>query len=261
MKLIYFAGSVGKNDWRNNLVGDNQRRIMSNGIKPYKTRDGGEFIYCGPESISCDHGCYHGNGSHGMSSNCCSGLVDNVYYEGGLTKQEITARCLLQIRQADALFIYISKLDSYATYLEVGYALALKKQCYLFIDPSLDIERKDAYGQSFDNHCIPYIFNDLWFIQQLCIEIDSLSIPKELLTYTSPKQQYHDYLQSEQWKTIAKKKRGEADNRCQLCNNNTLTLHVHHRTYVNIYHENINDLIVLCENCHKKFHNKGGNNG
>jgi hypothetical protein len=49
MKLIYFAGSVGKNDWRNNLVGDNQRRIMSNGIKPYKTRDGGEFIYCGPE--------------------------------------------------------------------------------------------------------------------------------------------------------------------------------------------------------------------
>ena len=255
MKLIYFAGSVDKNDWRNKLVSDTQERIMSNGRRMvYKTRDGGEFAYGGPEAIGCDHGCCHGNGTHGMIGSPC---VEQNNKPG-----DIISNCLAQIKIADVLFVYISKPDSYATYLEVGYAFAINKPCYLYINPELNESMMKNRPITDDwNHNEESTWHDLWFMKNLCKELQELKIPKELLTYTSPKQQYHDYLQSEQWKTIARKKREEADNRCQLCNNGSITLHVHHRTYDNIYHEKMNDLIVLCENCHKKFHNKGGNNG
>jgi hypothetical protein len=66
--------------------------------------------------------------------------------------------------------------------------------------------------------------------------------------------QYSEYLKSDEWKQITKAKREEAGNKCQLCNNGNFTLHVHHRTYDNIFHESLSDLIVLCENCHAKFH-------
>ena len=68
------------------------------------------------------------------------------------------------------------------------------------------------------------------------------------------KQEYQEYLKSEKWKKLAAKKRKQADNKCQLCNNNKNTLHVHHRTYENLYKEKLKDLIVLCDKCHTKFH-------
>lgn len=75
----------------------------------------------------------------------------------------------------------------------------------------------------------------------------------------SKKEEYHEYLQSEKWKKKAARKRKQAGNKCQLCNRGDITLHVHHRTYENIYKEKLADLIVLCENCHKMYHdsNKG----
>ena len=70
------------------------------------------------------------------------------------------------------------------------------------------------------------------------------------------KERYHKYLLSPEWKTLAAQKREEAENKCQLCNARESVLHVHHRSYDNIYHETLKDLIVLCEKCHQKFHNK-----
>ena len=66
--------------------------------------------------------------------------------------------------------------------------------------------------------------------------------------------EYREYLKSDKWKQKATRKRKQAGNKCQLCNKGTLTLHVHHRTYENIYKEKLADLIVLCEKCHEKFH-------
>lgn len=65
---------------------------------------------------------------------------------------------------------------------------------------------------------------------------------------------YQDYLKSEEWQI----KRGialdRADNRCQLCNSSK-NLQVHHRDYGRRgTNEELRDLVVLCNSCHKKFH-------
>lgn len=69
---------------------------------------------------------------------------------------------------------------------------------------------------------------------------------------------YYDFLETPYWKAIAayvKQKRGF---KCQLCGSG-LNLAVHHRTYENHGYEHCynvmnTDLIVLCKNCHSKFH-------
>jgi hypothetical protein len=67
---------------------------------------------------------------------------------------------------------------------------------------------------------------------------------------------YNVYLKTPLWKAVAEYKKYKI-NKCQLCNCKD-KLNVHHSTYKNIGFEifNLNDLIVLCQNCHYKYHNK-----
>lgn len=66
---------------------------------------------------------------------------------------------------------------------------------------------------------------------------------------------YADYLQTEHWQEKRRSALKSAHFRCQLCNTQD-ELHVHHRTYERRGEENMKDLIVLCKNCHAKFHDK-----
>ena len=68
--------------------------------------------------------------------------------------------------------------------------------------------------------------------------------------------EYKDYLESETWNKTRKEKLKEAEYKCQLCSKKDIELHVHHNTYENIGNEEMNDLIVLCKDCHSKFHDK-----
>lgn len=72
---------------------------------------------------------------------------------------------------------------------------------------------------------------------------------------------YTDFLQTPYWKAIADYTKLKSEFKCQLCNS-TKKLVTHHRTYEHhgLEHLNLSDLIVLCDNCHKKFHNIGGQN-
>jgi len=63
---------------------------------------------------------------------------------------------------------------------------------------------------------------------------------------------YDEYLQSEEWKNKASSYKKNNPN-CGICNR-TGILHVHHRTYVRCGKEEVMDLIVLCSECHKLFH-------
>lgn len=78
--------------------------------------------------------------------------------------------------------------------------------------------------------------------------------------YTEGKDEfdYSVYLQSQEWKDKSKLAKQKAGWRCQLCNKpgDDTTLHSHHRTYENIGNEKQGDIIVLCQNCHAKFHDK-----
>lgn len=66
---------------------------------------------------------------------------------------------------------------------------------------------------------------------------------------------YQDYLKSGHWWYARQRKMHKADGHCELCFK-TDHLHVHHKTYDHKGCEHENDLIVLCANCHAKFHDK-----
>ena len=67
---------------------------------------------------------------------------------------------------------------------------------------------------------------------------------------------YKEYLKSNIWNKTRRCKLEEANYKCQLCSKKDIELHVHHNTYENIGNEEMNDLIVLCKDCHSKFHDK-----
>jgi len=67
---------------------------------------------------------------------------------------------------------------------------------------------------------------------------------------------YSEYLKSDHWQQTRKYALKRAGFACQLCNVKGVSLHVHHRTYKNLGHEDNRDLIVLCADCHAKFHDK-----
>ena len=66
---------------------------------------------------------------------------------------------------------------------------------------------------------------------------------------------YKDFLATPYWKAIAQYKKYKSHYKCELCNSNN-QLAVHHKTYEHhgseIWH--MEDLIVLCKDCHEKFH-------
>jgi hypothetical protein len=66
---------------------------------------------------------------------------------------------------------------------------------------------------------------------------------------------YAQYLKTEHWKNLRSKMLKRAKYKCELCNDNR-RLHVHHKTYERRGCEWKSDLIVLCEDCHAKFHDK-----
>lgn len=68
---------------------------------------------------------------------------------------------------------------------------------------------------------------------------------------------YDTFLDSDYWKKIRSRVIKKFKYACALCNSKK-NIHVHHRTYENLGKENLNleDLIVLCSECHAKFHNK-----
>jgi hypothetical protein len=83
-------------------------------------------------------------------------------------------------------------------------------------------------------------------------EADGLSPKKPRNNRTN----YDDYIKSPQWRQI----RAMMLNRfgkCQLCSS-TQNLEVHHNSYEHIgcEKEHLEDLVVLCHDCHAVFHNK-----
>ena len=65
---------------------------------------------------------------------------------------------------------------------------------------------------------------------------------------------YQEYLQTPEWRGRRMRKLDQADHRCQFCNRHQISLNVHHRTYENLGEELDGDLIVLCRDCHRTFH-------
>ena len=69
---------------------------------------------------------------------------------------------------------------------------------------------------------------------------------------------YADFLNTYYWDIVRKYKLVKGNYSCELCNTKGTVLNVHHKTYEHRGEEYryLEDLIVLCSDCHGKFHNK-----
>lgn len=67
---------------------------------------------------------------------------------------------------------------------------------------------------------------------------------------------YSEYLQTPEWQETRKQALKDANYQCALCPATNRVLHVHHRTYERLGEERPEDLTVLCDKCHEKFHTK-----
>lgn len=67
---------------------------------------------------------------------------------------------------------------------------------------------------------------------------------------------YYEYLKTEAWQVKRMDHLRKSGFKCQICNNGKTILDVHHRTYSRLGKEKYEDLIVLCRECHGRFHDK-----
>lgn len=71
------------------------------------------------------------------------------------------------------------------------------------------------------------------------------------------KMNYDDFLKTDYWKSVRKEKLRQCGCKCQICGAKN-NLHVHHNSYIHHGDEynHLEDLIVLCKECHNLFHQK-----
>jgi 5-methylcytosine-specific restriction endonuclease McrA len=69
---------------------------------------------------------------------------------------------------------------------------------------------------------------------------------------TKRKQDYQDYLASEEWQEKRREILTRDRFKCRHCGNDATE--VHHLTYVRIFREELDDLVSVCRNCHQDIH-------
>lgn len=123
---IYLAGKIGKNDWRHVLVPRLRNQTWNDG--PIKTDS---FSYVGPFFVSCDHGCGHAPGEHGMAQGC----TDLIY-----TREAVIKLNLAALAKADLVFAYITAPDCHGTVMEIGWAIANGKRVVMVFAPDVAVD-------------------------------------------------------------------------------------------------------------------------
>ncbi len=132
---IYMAGKIERSCWRHSLIGVNLRYHDYWGC--WDETQNGEYlpfsdtlIYTGPFFIGCDHGCSHGDSTHGARDSTCS-------QRNAPTQKNIFKGCMQQISDADYIFCWIDSLDCYGTLFELGIAYEKNKKIFIGINETL----------------------------------------------------------------------------------------------------------------------------
>jgi 5-methylcytosine-specific restriction endonuclease McrA len=80
-----------------------------------------------------------------------------------------------------------------------------------------------------------------------------IALQDDRIAELAPAPRYQDYLKSPEWEAMRTQALAFFGHRCQLCNSPE-KLQAHHRTYARLGQEDITDLIVLCDTCHRRHH-------
>ena len=141
-KKIYFAGKIGRLDWRHDIaLGLYRTDYNSFGAEEILPLD--DNWYVGPFFISCDHSCGHGENTHGV------GNKETTCFESP-PRKEVFNKCINQITQCDYVFCWLDSNEAYGTLFELGVAYEKGKNIFLAID------------EKFKN------VNDFWFSKEGC---------------------------------------------------------------------------------------------
>ena len=131
---VYLAGKINKYDWRRPIVGYRCNGLMggdNTNLYNYTVKYNDGVIITGPWFLACDHGCYHGDNSHGLGINnlgCPDGNGDNY------TEKEVYNICISQIATSNIIFAYINDDTCYGTIYEIGYAKAKGRKIIIIFD-------------------------------------------------------------------------------------------------------------------------------
>ena len=125
------------------------------------------------------------------------------------------------------------------------------KNCGGIVNKNLPLSFK-KYGDEIRDELNVHKYND-WELDK---ENDYLSIKEDIQTnnfWNSKRGRYIQYLNSDEWKKIRSLVLKRDENKCQKCKIKDAE-EVHHKTYDNLYNENLEDLISVCQKCHKEIH-------
>jgi hypothetical protein len=114
----------------------------------------------------------------------------------------------------------------------------------------------EIYYSNFFN--IDYKFDEKLSLDQKWELLNNFSnINYDLIYYSIKYIKYNYFLQTPYWKVISEIKKRDSDYKCNLCNSGE-KLETHHKTYDHRGDEirHMNDLIVICNDCHRKFHDR-----
>lgn len=89
----------------------------------------------------------------------------------------------------------------------------------------------------------------------LCGRCLDLYEAAQLDTPGAKAQTYDEYLKSDHWQHMREIAREHYGNTCCLCGSD-YQLDVHHRTYERRGRERLSDVILLCRDCHSRYHAK-----
>lgn len=185
LPVVYFAGSISAKDWRHGdlccpslrgWVGDGDPNAQPGVNMPLPGALGGRSLYGGPFFRSCDHGCFHGESSHGVGAREDTtgghGFHSEQLIEGAYEptcREEVVKLCCGWIRRSDAVFVWLDADDAYGTVTEIGYAAAFGIPIYLYEPPEGD-PRVTLRQET-----------DMWFMRELAGGSTPVSSPEEAL--------------------------------------------------------------------------------
>ena len=129
---LYLAGKISKNDWRHRLVPGLrdlpwdgpviETPVLENGIAP-------GLHFSGPNFVGCDHGCFHGGGTHGAiddGKNCGSGTPAAIPYKD---RHLVAFASLWQIKRSNIVFAWIEAAVGNAPEAATTFSPILSRNC------------------------------------------------------------------------------------------------------------------------------------
>lgn len=182
----------------------------------------------------------------------------NLSWEKCVDRNVVAERFIGRLQTCHCLIAYLHTPDSFGSIAEVAWSAAHKLPSLMVFDTDADFVNGDTgHGDDLRSD----MGDAYWFVASLpgieSVIVSGIADAGHEIDRWLYKKSYHLYLKTPEWKVLRHQALRRANYQCALCTC-TGNLQVHHRHYRNVGNEEIEDLIVLCRNCHAKHHDKTG---